>query len=125
MYPHSVYLWYHSHQRRIQTVYTRGTTHTRSGSTQCIPVVPLTPETDPDSAYPWYHSHQRRIHTVYTCGTTHTRGGSTHFHKKKRKSDFEAICFKKNQEIPGRNSKRKLQNMVKRKMTRTKLEIFC
>jgi len=27
--------------------------------------------------------------------------------------------------IPGRNSKRKLQNMIKSKMTRTKLEIFC
>jgi len=27
--------------------------------------------------------------------------------------------------MPRRNSKQKLQNMVKRKMTRTKLEIFC
>jgi hypothetical protein len=27
--------------------------------------------------------------------------------------------------IPRNNSKRKLQNMVRRKMTRTKFEIFC
>jgi len=44
---------------------------------------------------------------------------------KETKSDFKTISFKKNQKIPRRNSKYKLQNMVKRKMTRTKLEIFC
>ena len=37
-----------------------------------------------------------------------------------KKSDFKAICFKKNQKILSRNSKLKLQNMIKRKM-----EIFC
>jgi hypothetical protein len=42
---------------------------------------------------------------------------------KEKKSDFKTICFKINQNIPTRNSKRKLQNMVQRKMTRTKLEI--
>ena len=44
---------------------------------------------------------------------------------KKKKSHFKTTCFKKNQKIPRRNSKRKFQNMVKRKMTWTKLEIFC
>jgi len=44
---------------------------------------------------------------------------------KETKSDFKTISFKKNQKIPRRNSKQKLQNMVKRKMTRMKLEIFC
>jgi hypothetical protein len=34
---------------------------------------------------------------------------------KKKKSDFKTICFKKNQKIPERNSKWKLQNMVKKK----------
>jgi hypothetical protein len=33
--------------------------------------------------------------------------------------------FKTNQKILWSNSKRKLQNMVKIKMTRTKLEMFC
>ena len=43
-----------------------------------------------------------------------------------KKLDFKANCFKKNQMIPeAYNSKRKLQNMVKRKLTRTQLEIFC
>jgi hypothetical protein len=46
------------------------------------------------------------------------RGESRHFHKK-------SFFFLKYQKIPRHNSKRKLQNMVKRKMTRTKLEIFC
>ena len=32
----------------------------------------------------------------------------------KKKSDFNAICFTKNQRIPRRNSKRKLQSMVKK-----------
>ena len=42
-----------------------------------------------------------------------------------KKLDFKANCFKKNQMIPeAYNSKRKLQNMVKRKLTRTKLEIY-
>ena len=39
------------------------------------------------------------------------------------KSDFKTICFKKNQKILRSNSKRQLQNMVKRKMTGTTLEI--
>ena len=52
-----------------------------------------------------------------------TRGGYRHFHKegpfslKKKKSES-------NQKIPGRNSMRKLQNMIKRKMTWMKLKIF-
>ena len=33
--------------------------------------------------------------------------------------------FKKYKKIPSRNSKPKLQDMVNRKMTRTKLEMFC
>ena len=56
------------------------------------------------------------------------RGGFRHFHKGgglENKSDFKTISFKKYQKIPGRNSKRKLQNMTKRKITndniRTKL----
>ena len=47
----------------------------------------------------------------------------------KKKSDFKTFFliffFKKNKKIPSRNSKRKLQNMVKRKIARAKLEIFC
>jgi hypothetical protein len=58
-----------------------------------------------------------------------SRGGPRHFHKgaifsREKKSDFKTICFKKNQKILCCISKRKLQNMVKRKMTRTKFEIF-
>ena len=60
------------------------------------------------------------------------RGESRHFHKGgggpfflEKISDFKAICFKKNQKMPRRNLKRKLQIKVKRKMTRTKLEMFC
>ena len=60
------------------------------------------------------------------------RGGSSHFHKrggragffKEKKSDFKIICFKKHQKIPRRNSKRNFENLVQRKMTRTKLRIF-
>ena len=37
------------------------------------------------------------------------------FFLKKNKQDFKTICFSKNQKIPGRNSTRKLQNMIKRK----------
>jgi hypothetical protein len=33
------------------------------------------------------------------------------------KSDFKTISFKKFQKIPGRNSKRTIQNLIKRKMT--------
>ena len=40
----------------------------------------------------------------------------------KKKIGFQSNWFLENQKIPGRN--RKIQNMVKRKMTRTKLEIF-
>ena len=36
----------------------------------------------------------------------------------------KAICFTKKQKIARRDSKRKLQSIVKRKITRTKLEIF-
>jgi hypothetical protein len=47
----------------------------------------------------------------------------------KKKSDFKTFFLifflKKNKKIPSRNSKRKLQNMVKRKIARAKLEIFC
>ena len=52
------------------------------------------------------------------------RGGGGPFFLEKI-SDFKAICFKKNQKMPRRNLKRKLQIKVKRKMTRTKLEMFC
>ena len=49
------------------------------------------------------------------------RGGYKHFHNgaffKRGKSNFKTIFCKKNQKIPIGNSKRKLQNMVKRKMT--------
>jgi L,D-peptidoglycan transpeptidase YkuD (ErfK/YbiS/YcfS/YnhG family) len=41
-----------------------------------------------------------------------------------RKIGFQNNLFSENQKIPRRNSKRKLQNMVKRKLTRTKLEIL-
>jgi hypothetical protein len=51
------------------------------------------------------------------------RGGGPFFLEKI--SDFKAICFKKNQKMPRRNLKRKLQIKVKRKMTKTKLEMFC
>jgi hypothetical protein len=50
------------------------------------------------------------------------RGGAVFF--KEKKSDFKIICFKKHQKIPRRNSKRNLENLVQRKMTRTKLQIF-
>ena len=60
------------------------------------------------------------------------RGGSRHFHISggpffyRKKSDFKTIYIKKNQKIPRGNSKQKLKkNMVERKMTRAKLEIFC
>jgi hypothetical protein len=47
----------------------------------------------------------------------------------KKKSDFKTFFFyfflKKNKKIPSRHSKRKVQNMVKRKIARVKLEIFC
>jgi len=52
------------------------------------------------------------------------RGGGGGGFLLEKKSDFKTICFEKNQKILRRNSKRKLQNMIK-KMTRTKLEIFC
>jgi hypothetical protein len=42
-----------------------------------------------------------------------------------RKNISRTLVFKKNQKILRRSSKQKLQNMVKRKMTRTNLEIFC
>jgi hypothetical protein len=35
---------------------------------------------------------------------------------KQLKSDFKTICIKKNQDTEALNSKRKLQNMVKRKI---------
>ena len=66
-----------------------------------------------------------RYDSIYTCmnrGDPDIRGP---VFIRKKKSDFKPISFKKNQKIPVSNSKRKLQNMVKRKMTRTKLEIFC
>jgi hypothetical protein len=34
----------------------------------------------------------------------------------KKKSDFNAICFTKNQRIPRRNSKRKLQSMISKNL---------
>jgi hypothetical protein len=37
-----------------------------------------------------------------------------------KQSDFKTICFKNNRKIPRRDSKQKLQNMVKRKITRMK-----
>jgi hypothetical protein len=60
----------------------------------------------------------RQTTTMYM----YLRGGSRHFHAL---FISETIFFFKYQKIPRRNSKRKLQDMVKRKMTRTKLEIFC
>jgi len=48
-----------------------------------------------------------------------------HMEDKNIIQEMKTICFKKNQKIPRHNSKRKLQYMVKRKMTSTKLEIFC
>ena len=61
---------------------------------------------------------QRRLQTFPQRG----RGGGG---KIERKIDFKTICIKKNQKIHRRNLKRELQNMVNRKMTSTKLEIFC
>ena len=51
------------------------------------------------------------------------RGGSRPLHKGGRFIS-ETILFKKYQKIPTHNLKRKLQEMVKRKMTKTKLEMF-
>ena len=69
----------------------------------------------------------------YLLWVLRTRCGSRHLHKGgggaffvffyRKYSDFKAIWLKTNKKIPRRNSKRKLQTMVKRKMT--KLEIFC
>jgi hypothetical protein len=45
--------------------------------------------------------------------------------KKKLTRFISETIFFKYQKIPRRKSKPKLKDMVKRKMTRTKLEIFC
>lgn len=49
------------------------------------------------------------------------RGGTRHFNKGGgglKKTDFKTICYKK-------RFKMKITNMVKRKMARPELEIFC
>ena len=68
--------------------------------------------------------HHSSSHSPIRCGSRHLpKGGGAVFFRK-TKSDFKTICFKINQKIPRRNSKLKLQNMVKREMTRTSLKIF-
>jgi hypothetical protein len=68
--------------------------------------------------------HHSSSHSPIRCGSRHLpKGGGAVFFRK-TKSDFKTICFKINQKIPRRNSKLKLQNMVKREITRTSLKIF-
>ena len=68
--------------------------------------------------------HHSSSHSPIRCGSRHLPKGGGAFFFRKTKSDFKTICFKINQKIPRRNSKLKLQNMVKREMTRTSLKIF-
>ena len=68
--------------------------------------------------------HHSSSHSPIRCGSRHLPKGGGAFFFRKTKSDFKTICFKINQKIPRRNSKLKLQNMVKREITRTSLKIF-
>jgi hypothetical protein len=57
------------------------------------------------------------------CRPSCTFGGSTY--SEEQKPDTNHLFVLKYQKILRRNSKQILQDMVKRKMKRTKLEMFC